>query len=153
MFPVEHNLCSIHTLVCGSPLPLPSLARDGHLFFYLFFPAKKSHLALVISLSSYWHRNAMWHISKWQCSAPPISRDHTHITTTDQPKQQPNNPTTNQQQHDTTINNEMNNNHTTTETMQQPQQDNNNMTAGQHNNHTTTTDQQKQQPNNISTTT
>ena len=34
MFPVEHNLCSIHTLVCGSSLPFPALTRDGHLFYF-----------------------------------------------------------------------------------------------------------------------
>ena len=46
MFPVEHNLCSIHTLVCGSALPLPSLTRDGHLFFL-----PKSLISLSSSLS------------------------------------------------------------------------------------------------------
>ena len=55
-FPVEHIMCSIHTLVCGSALPLPSLVRDGHLIF-LF--CQKS-LLLLSSLSSYWHQNAMW---------------------------------------------------------------------------------------------
>ena len=41
------------------------------------------------------HNLCYTHISMWQCSAPPISRDPTHITTTDQP--QNNNPTTQQQ--------------------------------------------------------
>ena len=48
MFPIEHNLCSIHRLVCGSALPLPSLMRDGHLF-YFFLP--KSLISLSSSLS------------------------------------------------------------------------------------------------------
>ena len=79
MFLVEHNLCSIHTIVWQCALPLPSLARDGHLFFIL---PKKSHLSLSrpigitaipslssttdqrksplsLSLSSYWHSNTI----------------------------------------------------------------------------------------------
>ena len=46
MFHIEHIMCSIHTLVCGSALPLSSLARCGHLFSIL--PKKVSSLSLVL---------------------------------------------------------------------------------------------------------
>ena len=50
MFHIEHIMCSIHTLVCGSALLLSSLSREMVIFL---FCQKKSHL----SLSSYWHNN------------------------------------------------------------------------------------------------
>ena len=58
MFLIQHIMCSIHTLVgvCGSALPLPSLARDGHSYIYFFLAKKVSSCSLL----SYWHRNAMW---------------------------------------------------------------------------------------------
>ena len=94
MFPVEHNLCSIHTLVCGSALPLPSLARD-HLIFYFFMLKYLISLLSSISCPNGIEMRCGTLVSGSDLPLP--SYDHTHMTTTDQPTQQPNNPTTQQQ--------------------------------------------------------
>ena len=49
MFPIEHIMCSIHTLVllCGSALPLQEMV-----IFYFFILPKQSFLALLPSCLS-----------------------------------------------------------------------------------------------------